>query len=231
MAARQPLFKVLKVRGRHIKAATIFPALFIVGQIVAHRLLRIIKAQHHLVLVKRPIRVILVHHKHLLPIPPIYIIRHKHIDVIAIHTLRAAEISVSVVHFALPRLSVRIHTTAHTPLRLFDTDIKRPHLHMPLLVVPRLLLCITRVRVHLTLRSCNLRRERPIRTQRLIAAYQHIRRLNRIATTILQYRYRSRRLPHNLTLHDTTIQESAASILRITLQIILSLHTVWRRVQ
>ena len=162
MAARQPLFKVLKVRGRHIKAATIFPALFIVGQIVAHRLLRIIKAQHHLVLVKRPVRVILVHHKHLLPIPSVYIIRHKHIDVIAIHTLRAAEVSVSVVHLALPRLSVRIHTTAHTPLRLFDTDIKRTNPNMSLPVIPRLLLCITRVRVHLALCRSNLRRERSL---------------------------------------------------------------------
>ena len=148
MTAVYPFFEVFKIVCGHGYPAPILPNFLIVGKIVALCLVHIVEAEHHLVLVKCAIGVVLVNDKHFASVPTVNVIGEEHVYVVAIHALRATEIAVCVVHLDFPLLSVSICATAYATLWLFNSDVERTHLHMTFLVVASLFLCFGGLGVH-----------------------------------------------------------------------------------
>ena len=149
MAAVYPLLEIFEVRCRHYNPAPIFPTFLIVGEIVALCLVHVVKAKHHLVLVKRTIGVVLVHHIYLAPVPTVNVVGEEHVYVVSVHALRATEVAVGVVHLAFPLLAVSVRAFAHTALRLLNGDVERADLNMAFLVVAGLFLCLCGFGVHI----------------------------------------------------------------------------------
>ena len=149
MAAVYPLLEIFEVRSGHDNPAPIFPTFLIVGQIVALRLVHVVKAKHHLVLVKATIGVVLVHHIHLASIPAVNVVGEEHVYMVSVHTLRTTEVAVGVVHLTFPLLAVGISTFAYTSLWLLNGDVERADLHMTFLVVAGLFLCLGGFGVHI----------------------------------------------------------------------------------
>ncbi len=160
VAAVYPLLEVFEVRCGHDNPAPVFPTFLIVGQIVALRLVHVVEAKHHLMLVKRAVGIVLVHHIHLAPVPTVNIVGEEHVYMVSVHALRAAEVAVGVVHPALPYLAVSIGSSAHAALRLLDSDVKRANLHVAFLIVPSLFLRLGGFGVYLCRCSRYLLRKR-----------------------------------------------------------------------
>ena len=96
-------------------------------------------------LVKRTIRIVLIHYKDLTSIPTVNVIGKENVYMVTVYTLCTAEVSVSVVHFAFPLLAVSILTSAHTAFGLLNRNVESSNLHMSLFVVACFLLPISRI--------------------------------------------------------------------------------------
>ena len=149
MAAAYPFLKVFEVGCGNDYPTPIFPTLLIVGKIVALSLVHVNETEHHLVLVKRAVGVVLVYDKHFPSVPTVNVVGEEHVDVVAIHALCATEIAIGVVHLAFPLLALGIGATTYAAFGLLDGDVERTHLHMAFLIVASLFLCLGGFGVHL----------------------------------------------------------------------------------
>ncbi len=93
-------------------------------------------------LVKCPVRVHLIDHKH---IPILGIIRKEYIDMVPVYTFLPPYIAVVVVHLSLPLLARSIPATAHTSFGILDAYIMAIHLSVFHLVVAGSFLCLGRL--------------------------------------------------------------------------------------
>ncbi len=133
----------LKLADRHFRHRTNLPVFFIVSAVSVNGAIPIGVTQHHLVLVKRAIWVYLVDHKH--PIA-IWVLAHEHINLLVVSALGTAHISIVSLQLVFPLAAVRRNTRALGTFRVLNRDIQAMHSYMPLLVVPRLLLGLGRLR-------------------------------------------------------------------------------------
>ena len=96
------------------------PPGFIVGEVrLACNFLRG-EAIHNLVFIKRAVRVALVDDKHIALFGSV---REEHVNVVSVHTLRATNIAVVIVHLGFPLRAVCVLTTAHTSFGVLNADV------------------------------------------------------------------------------------------------------------
>ncbi len=121
------------------------PTLLIVGKICIACGLLGGEAIHNLMLIKRAVLVHLVNDKH---IALFGCIRQEHVNVVAVHTLRATDISIVILHGGFPRLAVSTSTSAYTTFGVLNADVVAVNLAMFHLVVACGFLRLSRFGLH-----------------------------------------------------------------------------------
>ena len=144
VAAVNPFLELVLAHGCNGTQA--IPTVFIVRQVSFACFFLAVEAIHHLVLVKAAVIVHLVNDINR-AIPAIKVITKEHINMVAINSFRATNVTVGVVHRLAPGLATVIYTTAYTAFRLLNTNVKAVNLDMAFLIVASLFLRISRLGV------------------------------------------------------------------------------------
>ena len=113
MAALNPLLEIIKGNSGHNEFAPMLPTVLIVSEVVAKGGIAVVEAEHNLVLVKRAIGIVLVNDIYILAVPLVGGIGEEYVNVVAVHTFRATNVAVGVLHGGLPLIAVGILATAH----------------------------------------------------------------------------------------------------------------------
>ena len=88
-------------------------------------------------LVKSAVWLHLIHNEH---ITHLRSVTQKHIDMVTVHTLRATDITIVILHRHFPAIAGSVGATTHTPLRILNTYTVAIDPAVLLLIVPRFLL-------------------------------------------------------------------------------------------
>ena len=123
-----------------------FPIGRVVGQVSTFCCQGGLKAIHDFVFVERTV---LLHLVNDVDLARGRVVGQEHVDVVAVHTLRAADIAVVVVHRHAPRLAVGIYASAGASFRVLDGDIVAVQRDVAFLVVAGFLLRFGRIGRHL----------------------------------------------------------------------------------
>ena len=145
MAAFNPFLKLVHCSFGH-RSHTL-PTLLVIAQVCCLCFFHRIKAKHDLMLIKLfCIYIELIYHKYFIAVQ---VWTKENINMVAIYSLCATNLTIGVIHYLLPLLAISIRSSTHTAFRVLNSKWQAPQSHMTLPIILRFLLCFGRIGVRL----------------------------------------------------------------------------------